>query len=196
LRSGQIFVRISDLLYEAPATRHEALASILMAKLFKRRVPKQATETYQTFVRQPQTMQKTQDQRRTRGRKIVTTARGQVYDLNEIFAELNQVYFQNKLSKPTLTWSHRKTFRVFGHHDALHQTIVISRTLDDRRVPRLVIEFVLYHELLHIVHPVKNIDGRRQIHSRVFKRDEQKFSRFEEAENWLERLSAYKKKLK
>jgi hypothetical protein len=33
------------------------------------------------------------------------------------------------------------------------------------------------------------INGKRRIHSAVFRRDERRFARFEEAEKWLERLA-------
>ncbi|MFN2392949.1 MAG: SprT-like domain-containing protein, partial [Pyrinomonadaceae bacterium] len=109
-----------------------------------------------------------------------------VYDLHEIFNRLNQTYFQNSISKPTLTWSQRQTFRILGHHDSTHETIVISKSLDDKKVPPFVVEFVVFHEMLHIFHPTVHRNNRRYNHTRQFRLDEKKFIRFEEAENWIE----------
>ncbi len=195
IRDGAVFVRLSDLTRDAPETVQQALAQILTAKILKRRVPPRAAETYQEFVRQSHVVEQASAQRRTRGRKIVTAARGAVYDLSEIFREINQKYFQNSIAEPVLSWSRQKTFRIFGHHDALHETVVISRTLDDRRVPRFVVEFVLYHELLHIKHPTQTVNGRRRIHSQAFRRDERKFPDYETAEKWLERLARQNAKM-
>lgn len=193
IRGGKVFVRLSDLTKNAPALVQQALAQILVAKILKRAVPRQANEIYQNFVRQPETAVDAGERRRARGRKMLTSARGQVYDLTEIFKAVNHDYFQNAVPQPQLSWSHQKTFRIFGHHDALHETVVISRTLDDARVPRFVVEFVLYHELLHIKHPTKIVNGRRRIHTTAFKRDEQKFLRCDEAEKWLETLARSQK---
>ena len=85
---------------------------------------------------------------------------------------MNDLYFDNQIKKPTLTWSARTTFRRLGHHDAAHDTIVISKSLDDKKVPRFVVEFVVFHEMLHILHPAKIQNGRRYHHTPVFRRDE------------------------
>ncbi len=196
IRNGEVIVRLADLMRGAPLAVQRALALVLVAKLLRRRVPKQARETYENFVREPHIAEKSRENRRERGRKIVSSAKGNVYDLDKIFARLNQIYFQNGLSKPIITWSRGKTFRIFGHHDALHETVVISRTLDDARIPGFVVEFVLYHELLHIKHPTETVNGRRRVHTTVFRRDERRFPQFEEAESWLEKLARLKRKVK
>ncbi|MEP6923784.1 MAG: M48 family peptidase [Pyrinomonadaceae bacterium] len=196
IRKGEVIVRLADLMREAPLAVHRALAYVLVAKLLKRRIPKQAREFYENFARQPHVAEQSQETRRARGRKIISSARGNVYDLDEIFTRLNQTYFQNALAKPIITWSRGKTFRIFGHHDALHETVVISRTLDDRTVPGFVAEFVLYHELLHIKHPTEIVNGRRRVHSNIFRRDEQLFPHFAEAEKWLEKLARKRKSAK
>lgn len=192
IRDEKVFVRLSDLTKNAPSFVHQALAFILVAKLLRRRVPKKAAEIYREFARHPKVTETTLEKRRERGRKIVTSAKGAVYNLDAIFKRLNLHYFGNTLKKPVLTWSRGKTFRIFGHHDATHETVVISKTLDDARVPEFVAEFVLYHELLHIKHPTHTINGRRQIHTAAFRRDEELFPQFEEAEEWLERLAKRK----
>ncbi|HEX8397568.1 MAG TPA: SprT-like domain-containing protein [Pyrinomonadaceae bacterium] len=189
IREDKVFVRLSDLSKQAPPTIHEALAFILVSKLLRRRVPPIHLEIYRNYAAQPEIGEQANNSRKERGRKIISSPRGQVYDLEEIFRLVNQTYFQNRLEQPVLSWSQTKTRRVFGHQDAVHDTIIISRTLDEARVPRFVVEFVLYHELLHVVHPMRVINGKRRIHSAAFRRDERRFARFEEAEKWLEKLA-------
>lgn len=189
IREGKVFVRLSDLSKHAPSTIHEALAFVLVSKLLRRRVPAAHLEIYRNYAAQPEIGEQANNSRKTRGRKIITTPRGQVYDLEEIFRRVNQTYFQNRLEQPVLSWSQTKTRRIFGHQDAVHDTIIISRTLDDAKVPPFVVEFVLYHELLHVVHPTRIVNGKRRIHSAAFRHDERRFERFEEAEEWLERLA-------
>lgn len=189
IRAGEVLVRLSDLTKDAPAHVQRALAEILVAKLLRRRVSQRASEVYNEFARQSHIATQATERRRERGRKITTAPGGAVYDLVEIFQAINRGFFQNQLAQPILSWSTQKTCRIFGHHDALHETVVISRTLDDSLVPRFVVEFVMYHELLHIKHPTRVINSRRQIHSRAFRLDERKFPDFEAAEKWLEKLA-------
>ncbi|MGI8468442.1 MAG: SprT-like domain-containing protein [Pyrinomonadaceae bacterium] len=186
LRDGNLIVRISDVLIDAPLEFHKALAQILIRKLFRRRMLKSDLEIYHGFLKQPRVHEKSIAARRARGRKIVTAAKGEVYDLDNIFVFLNQFYFENSLPKPVLTWSAKKTFRILGHHDSTHETIAVSRSLDDKNIPRFVVEYVVYHEMLHIKHPTIHRNGRRYNHTPAFRRDEKIFAYFEEAENWIE----------
>lgn len=196
-RDNQLFVRISDVLVDAPLEFHNSLAQILIRKLYRRRVSQKDLQIYREYLKQIQIHEKSLENRRTRGRKIITSAKGDTYDLDDIFLFLNQIYFQEDLPKPVLTWSVKKTFRVLGHHDSAHKTIVISKSLDDRSVPRFVIEYVLYHEMLHIKHPTVHHNGRRYNHTPAFRRDEENFAYFEEAETWIEQnVAALKRKAK
>jgi hypothetical protein len=197
LRDGLLHIKISDVLKDAPIEFHHALAEILVKKLLKKKISNQSLQIFNDYIKHPETREKSLENRRMRGRKVISTSKGVTYDLDEIFTLLNGVYFQNQIPKPILTWSATKTFRILGHHDAVHQTIVISKSLDDKKVPRFVVEFVVYHEILHIKHPTQYANGRRYVHTPIFKRDEENFAFFEEAENWIEKnVSALKKKAK
>jgi hypothetical protein len=197
VRDGRVFVRISEIFRDAPLEVQNALAWILVAKLLRKKVSNAALEIYNTFTRREEIQQKSDESRKTRGRKIITTAQGEFYDLEEIFARLNRIYFQNSLPRPVLTWSAQKTFQRLGHHDATHDTIVISKSLDDENVPKFVVDYVVYHEMLHIKHPTVHRNGRRYNHTPAFRRDEENFAFYDEAENWIERNShALKRKVK
>lgn len=80
---------------------------------------------------------------------------GNFYNLNSLFHSINQDYFNSKMSQPRLTWNNLLTFRKLGHYEPLRDRVVISRTLDNSHVPQFVVEFVLYHELLHKHHGEK-----------------------------------------
>lgn len=197
LREGILHVRISDLLREAPTEFHESLALILVGKLLRKRIPATAEEIYRSFIKGSEIREKSAAMRRARGRKILSGSKGAVYDLDDIFTLLNDVYFDGKLPKPVLSWSAQKTFRILGHHDSAHRTIVISRSLDEKSVPRFVVEYVVYHEMLHVKHPTVHHNGRRYNHTPVFRRDEEEFAFFREAEEWIEQNAhALKRKAK
>jgi len=186
LRDGKIFVRLAEICRAAPFETQRALAFILVAKLLRKKVPPSAAEIYHSFVKSREMQAKAVENKRARGRKIITSSKGEVYDLEEIFARLNRTYFQNPIEKPTLSWSAKKTYRILGHHDSTHQTIIISKSLDDGKVPNYVVEYVVFHEMLHIFHPTTHRAGRRYNHTPQFRRDEKKFVYYAEAENWIE----------
>ena len=186
VRDGKIFVRLAELCQTAPLEFQKALAFILIAKLLRKKIPPSASQIYRAFIKTQEIQSKAKDNKRAKGRKVITTSKGETYDLEEIFARINSIYFKNSIKKPTLTWSARKTFRILGHHDSTHETIVISKTLDDKRVPPYVVEFVVFHEMLHVHHPTEQRDGRHYNHTPQFRRDEKKFAHYETAESWIE----------
>lgn len=187
VRDGKIFVRIAELCREMPLAGHKALAYILVAKILRKKVPPKAREVYTSFIKTEEIRDQAVENKKTRGRKIVTSAQGEVYDLDEIFDDINEIYFRDAIQKPVLSWSSGKTYRILGHHDSTHQTIIISKSLDDKKVPRFVVEYVVFHEMLHIFHPVEIRNGRRIVHSPQFKRNERTFEYFEQAESWIEK---------
>ncbi len=189
LRSGRVYVRISDIFRNAPLKVHRALAFILVAKLLRRQTPEVHDRVYRDYACTPEVMRAADLARQKRGRKIISSARGQVYDLNRMFDRLNRRYFDGKLPKPTLTWSQRRTRRILGHHDGVHDTIVISKTLDSRDVPEWFVEYILYHEMLHIKHPARIINGRRYYHTKAFRAEEERFPYYEKAQEWLDRIA-------
>jgi hypothetical protein len=189
VRSGRVYVRISDIFNGAPLDIHRALAFVLVAKLLSRRTPDVHERAYRDYACSPQILRASDIARRRRGRKMISSAHGNVYDLETMFTKLNRRHFDGALERPTLTWSQRRTRRILGHHDPVHDTIVISKTLDALDVPTWFVEYILYHEMLHIKHPARVIHGRRYYHTNAFRADEQRFPFYEKAQEWLDRVA-------
>lgn len=189
LRSGRVYVRLSDICTEAPPDVLRALAFILVARLLGKRAPDIHDRAYRDYSVTPEVMRSSDIARRRRGRKVISSARGEVYDLEKIFSKLNRRYFDGQLEKPVITWSRRKTRSILGHHDRVHDTITISKTLDSTEVPEWFVEYILYHEMLHIKHPARLINGRRYYHTAAFRLDERRFTRYDDAQAWLERVA-------
>lgn len=189
IRNQQLYVRVSDILRTAPRQVHQALAYILVSKLFRRRANAEHEKLYRQYAYLPQILRASDQARRHRGRKQISGSNGRHYDLERMFAKLNRRYFGGELSAPVLSWSVGRSKRVLGHHDAVHDTIIISRALDNQTVPEFVVEYVLYHEMLHIRHKPQVTSGRRIYHTPNFRSDEKKFARYTEAVLWLESFS-------
>jgi predicted metal-dependent hydrolase len=188
LREGRLFVCLSDLLETAPETVHHAIAHILLAKLYKKPIAPSHADRYRRHVSSEAVSRQAEHIRQTRGRKRLSTPIGHHYDLDEVFETLNARFFHGLLGRPTLTWSAHHARRMLGHYDAAHNTIVVSRVFDRPDTPRCAIEYLLYHEMLHLKHPVRVKAGRRCVHSREFQAEERLFPELEAAKAYLKRL--------
>jgi len=188
VRSGRVFVRISDLFRAAPPDVIRALAFLLVARLLSRKPPRAHERVYRSYAFSPEVLRASDIARRQRGRKMIASATGRVYDLQRIFSRVNRRYFENGIEKPNLTWSQRRARSILGHHDAAHDTITISKTLDSPDVPEWFVEYIMFHEMLHIKHPARIINGRRYYHTPAFRAEERSYPRYAQAQEWLDRV--------
>lgn len=118
------------------------------------------------------------------------TAQGSCYNLDELFATIDRAYFGGQMLKPRLIWSGVLSSRKLGHYERTRDRVVMSQILDHRRIPSYVVEFVLYHELLHKQHGIKWVNGRCLAHTPEFRRSERKFRQYQEAESFLKQMAA------
>jgi hypothetical protein len=120
---------------------------------------------------------------------VVDGTRGAFHDLSESFDRVNARYFGGAMRRPRLTWSRSFTGRKFGHYDHVKDWVMVSSTLDQERVPQFVIDYLMFHELLHKKHGVRWVNGRGHAHTREFYADERRFERYNEADGWLTKLA-------
>ncbi|HQE94147.1 MAG TPA: hypothetical protein PLH19_15745 [Anaerolineae bacterium] len=116
--------------------------------------------------------------------------KGQHYDLAAIFDRVNVTYFVGALPAPRLTWNKTLTHRKLGHYQFNTDTVMLSLSLDDVAIPPYVVEFVMYHELLHKHLGVKLVNGRRYAHTTAFRDAERRFAQYEQAQAFLSKLGA------
>jgi hypothetical protein len=188
LREGQIYASLSDLLEGAPETVIRAIAHILLAKLYKKPIDAAQNLRYKRFSSSAAVTRQTELIRSARGNKRFSGPEGRFYHLEEVFDSLNTRFFGGLLGRPELTWSEGMAKRSLGHYDAAHNTIVVSQVFDRPSSPRYAIEYLLYHEMLHLKHPVRMRGVRRCVHSREFKADEERFPQLKEAMAFIRRL--------
>jgi hypothetical protein len=188
LREGEIFVSLSDLLEGAPESVIHAIAHILLAKLYKKPIDAAHNLRYKRFSTSAAVTRQAELIRHARGSKRFFGPEGRFYNLEEVFDTLNLRFFSGLLGRPELTWSEHSAKRSLGHYDAAHNTIVVSRVFDRPSSPRYALEYLLYHEMLHLKHPVKMRGLRRCVHSREFKAEEARFPELNEALAFIRRL--------
>lgn len=106
---------------------------------------------------------------------------GSFYNLELIFESLNLKYFKGILDRPRLSWSPRHSRRRLGYYHPESDAITISRSLDGEAVPPLLVEYILYHEMLHKSLGIRETNGRRYAHTREFKKAERRFNNYTQA---------------
>ena len=125
---------------------------------------------------------------------VVERSAGAVHDLAGAFERVSREYFGGNVSRPRLIWSRTLTRRKFGHYDSIRDTVMVSATLDQPGVPEFVVDYVVYHELLHKQHGIHWHNGRARVHTPHFKREDRRFSRYAEADATLKQLAIRRRK--
>jgi hypothetical protein len=127
-------------------------------------------------------------------------SQGNVYNLQQMYNDINREYFDEELNlyitwfgKPSVRNRSRVTFGLY--HDPL-KLIKIHRLLDSPSFPEFLVNYVIYHEMLHNVCPAYvDEKGVNRIHSKEFKKREMEFEHYEQAQVWIkehqERLFAF-----
>ena len=188
LRDSRVHVRISDLLEGAPDSVIEAIAHILLAKVYRHPIEAAHATRFRRYVGSKDIRTKADLVRQMRGRKRIQSPRGFFYDLEPIFDELNLRFFHGLLARPLMTWSQLRSRRSLAHYDPAHNAIVVSRIFDHFRVPRYAVEYIVYHEMLHLKHPVRLRGSRRCVHGPEFQAEEKLFPELEKAKAFLKQL--------
>ncbi|MBI2445313.1 M48 family metallopeptidase [Candidatus Micrarchaeota archaeon] len=165
------------------------LALDLTARAYRMRVPDNAyTRAYREFRRSQNSNQLNNALKRSHGRKRNLQAQGAWHDLNDIVLRMTREYpLLQTLSVPKMGWNAKGGSRILGFYDESAHEILINANLDQKRVPPFVLEYVIFHELLHAKHPVKHGRSRRTIHTTEFKREERQYPFYDEAMAWLKR---------
>ena len=188
-REDVLYVRFSDLLRRAPLAVYEGAAALLLARVYRRKAPRELVEPYLDYARSNRTRSRISRMRRGRVRLAATAPQGRHFDLESMFDELNAMHFAGTLERPHIGWSARSWRRQFGCYDPGPNQILLNRRMDHPRVPRVAVEYVLYHEMLHVKHPTRRSGCSLLSHSPEFRAEEKLFPEFERARKILDHLA-------
>ncbi len=181
---GLYRARIHHMFLEAPPHVTRSLARYIALN------EADASRDLGTFIEQHQTTI-----RRSSGRRapaVILETTGEIWDLQEVFDNLNGRYFQGKIDA-RITWGarggrrRRRTSIKMGSYSVEERLIRIHPSLDRRFVPRYFLEWIVFHEMLHQVHDIPVVDGRRQFHTPAFLADERGFEHYAIAREWEQR---------
>src|SRR6516164_4791369 len=102
-------------------------------------------------------------------------ATGRHFDLTLMFDALNAQFFAGRLPKPYLGRSTCNFRRQFGSYDPGPNQILLNKRMDRPEIPQYVVEYVLYHEMLHVKHPTRKSGCTLVSHSAEFRAEEKLF---------------------
>jgi predicted metal-dependent hydrolase len=188
-RDDRVHVRFSDLLTRAPLEVLEGAAALLLSRVYRRKAPRALIQQYLSYARSDRVRCRIDRMRSRRVRRVATLAQGLHHDLSDLFDRLNRHYFEGKLQRPHIGWSTRSWRRQFGCYDPGPNQIVLNRRMDRPGVPRFVVEYVLYHEMLHVKHPTRRSGCSLVSHSPEFRAEEKRFAHFAVARKFLDHLA-------
>jgi hypothetical protein len=188
-REEAVWVRLSDLLRRAPLSVLEGAAALLLSRVYRRRASASLTAPYLDYARSDRTRQRINHMRRRRIRPGAAGPQGRHFDLEKLFEELNTKYFDGKLHRPHIGWSNRGWRRQFGCYDPGPNHILLNRRMDRPGVPQFAVEYVLFHEMLHVKHPTRRSGCSLISHSPEFRAEEKRYEHFRPARKFLDRLA-------
>jgi hypothetical protein len=188
-REDVVFVRFSDLLQRAPLPVLEGAAALLLSRVYRRKAPRALVEPYLNYARSNRTRSRISRMRRGRVRMASTSPQGRHFDLEKMFEKLNEKYFLGSLRRPHIGWSTRSWRRQFGCYDPGPNQILLNRRMDHPGVPQVAVEYVLYHEMLHVKHPTRRSGCSLVSHSPEFRAEEKLFADFARARRILDHLA-------
>ena len=188
----RIEFRLSDYVIDAPEDVIESLAWYLACKATHTRCDDGRKARYIDYVRSREFWKRKKDQYLKRAKGLSKGPQGRVRDLGSVFEYVNGCYFSGTVARPILVWTSETPGRRLGYYFEPLNLLAINSVMDSEEVPRYVLEFVVYHELLHHIDADGHRKGKRVHHTKRFREQERRFNHFDDAEKWLRRLARRK----
>jgi predicted metal-dependent hydrolase len=175
--SWTIRIKVSQIFKNAPKHILTIIGVILLSRVYRSKVDHKLRNTYNEYTR-------TLNQKLPPARPDYQP-QGDYFDLRTIFDRLNNRHFDGSLIVKNIGWSKQNSYRRLGFYDRKRDLIVISRLFDATVVPLKVIEYLMYHEMLHVRFPEEIKNHRRRIHPPQFRAAEKEFPEYEAIQAWI-----------
>lgn len=174
MTQSRIEVQASRQWEEVSPEIQKGLVQMLLARLFKVKKKTINMDLYHNFIR---SLPKVAPKRYTHP------------ILEDSFKRVNERFFGGLMQQPNLRLG--KGINRLGTYEYATDTIKITEYLLEH--PHLM-DYVMYHEMLHKKHQYKEGVQRTQHHSAQFREDEAKFPNAEQLEKELQRLAGKQKR--
>ena len=110
--------------------------------------------------------------------------------LEESFKRVNEKYFYGLIEKSNLVWGNFSTSKL-GSYEYSSDTITISSIFRNSNLRLL--DYIMYHEMLHKKHKFYSKNGRNYHHTKEFKEKEKEFENSKEIEKEINKLAGRKR---
>jgi predicted metal-dependent hydrolase len=148
----------------------------LLLKIFKKKLNTQNISLYNNFVKQI---------------PLLTPKTKSDPLLDSSFNRVNLNYFHGEMEKPNLQWGKHAT-RKLAHYNFHDDSVTVSSIFID--VSEHILDYIMYHELLHKFHKFKHNNGRSLFHSKEFRQDESKYPNHQQVEKEITTIIRNKQK--
>ena len=181
--------KVSDYLESSSEEVLDSLAWYLLARASGLRCPEGRASPYLCHIRSKEMWQAAGPRYFERANSLKADPTGRCRDLKVVFDYVNSTYFSGGLHEPILAWTSESPKRRLGYYFEQLNLLAVNSALDSDQIPRYVLEFVMYHELLH--HADQHGGSKRTVrHTKAFREREREFSAYADAEAWLRRIVA------
>ncbi len=159
------------------------LARILMLRMARKRVPAAWTQAL-NLVRERWTVENTTETPLDKKLRLADSDVDLELHMHALAHHLPELV---GLPLPRIMWWTSRSKRILGRYLPDEHLIQIHSGLAHPQVPSAVLNDLIHHELLHVAlgTPMKN--GRRQIHTPLFRHRERNFPAHDEARRWIKR---------
>jgi len=151
------------------------LIQSLLVRIFKKKVNTTNIELYNNFIKNIPTLTP-----KTKTNPVLESS----------FNRVNQNFFENTIEQPNLTWgtASRRKLASYNFHD---DTVTVSTIFKDSREE--ILDYLIYHELLHKHHKFNHKNGRSHFHTPKFRNDENLYPKKKEIDQEINRIIRYSK---
>ena len=151
------------------------LIQSLLLKIFKDRKQTINIDLYNSFIK---------------NLHIITPKTKTDPELEASFNRINQKYFYNIIEKPNLKWGSESISKL-GSYEYQTDTITISSIF--QTTSNDLLDYIMYHELLHKKHKFYTKSNRNYHHTADFKRAEKSFANIKAVEAELKNICSKKR---
>jgi hypothetical protein len=177
-RAGVYSFFLSNKWYNVSEEIQIGIVQHLLQKVFKTKIKTLHQDLYEAFIKNVH----------------ISIPKNKVEEqLKESFDRVNEKYFLGMVDMANLVFG-QKSFRKLGSYEYASDKITISDVFRDiSNEEEYLLDFVMFHEMLHKVHKFKTVNNRSMHHSRKFKLAEKEFENSQDIEKQLTKFLRRKK---
>ena len=183
---GKADFRVSDYLSGAGREMLEGIARALFSRISgcEMGYPEEMRE----WVASESFIKKKQPVYIRRSKTLTRSPKGEHRDLRDSYRRLTEAGLIPHDPDVRVLWTTEHNIRRVGYCSVLMKVIAVSSVFDNEMIPEFVLDYVVYHEFLHIL---VGFDPFGRNHSPDFVKEEQRYPKRKEAEEWVKSLCLY-----